>query len=62
MSRRDAYTFLLDMVAGLQERGQVGANINNSMKAVKSWLDNNEANITATIKIKGVDERTKLAH
>ena len=61
MTNRDAYTFLLDMVTELQEIGQVGANINNSVKAVKSWLDYNEVTVTKSINIKGVDERTRLA-
>ena len=51
MSSREAYTFLLDVVTGLQERGRVGANINNSVKAVKSWLGYNEVNVTGRIAI-----------
>ena len=61
MSSRDAYTFLLDVVTELQNRGQVGANINNSVKAVKNWLGFNEVQVTGRIKIRGVDERTRLA-
>jgi len=59
MSNRDAYTFLLDVVTELQGVGQVGANINNSVKAVKSRLDYNEVTVTKSINIKGADLRRR---
>ena len=60
LSDKEISNLLMDFVSWSEKQGHAGSYIRSTLKAVRSWLQHNNRDIKAKIKVKGADDTPTL--